>query len=136
MWGSSGTPHNFLLAFIDEFWKTGKIRLLKKWKNLLHVSSFYVCVPKTTIIWGTVPEIRSETEFFVILGHFWPFQPPLPLTTHYTKILKNEKIIWRCHSKLVQHKNTIWCIFTQIWSACTDIIFFHFRLFSALLPHY
>ena len=47
-----------------------------------------------------------------------------------------EKNIWRCHSKLVQHKNTIWCIFTQIWSACTDIIFCHFRLISARLPHY
>ena len=67
MWGSSGTPHNFLLAFIDEFWKTGKIRLLKKWKNLLEISSFYTCVPKTTIMWDTVPKMQSETE----LLSFW-----------------------------------------------------------------
>ena len=34
---------------------------------MLEISS----VPKTTIIWGTVPEIWSETQnFFVILGHF------------------------------------------------------------------
>ena len=37
----------------------------------------------------------------------------------------------------MQQKNTIiWCMLTQIWSACTDIIFRHFRPFFALLPHY
>ena len=46
MWGRRGAPHNFLLAFINERWKTRKIRLLKKWKNLLEISSFYTCVPK------------------------------------------------------------------------------------------
>ena len=52
---------NFLSAFIDELWKTRKIRILKKWKKiLLRISSFYTCVPKATIIWGTVPEIQSE----------------------------------------------------------------------------
>ena len=30
MRGKWGTPQNFLLAFIDELWKTRKIRLLKK----------------------------------------------------------------------------------------------------------
>ena len=28
------TPHNFLLAFIDELWKTWQIRILKKWKKI------------------------------------------------------------------------------------------------------
>ena len=32
------------------FLKHHKIRILKKWKNLLEISSFYTCVPKTTII--------------------------------------------------------------------------------------
>ena len=37
------------------------------------MSSFYTSVTKTTTIWGTFPEIKSETdEFFVILGHFLP----------------------------------------------------------------
>ena len=36
-------------------------------------------VPKTTITRGTVPEIRSETEYFVSLDHFFPFYPsPIP----------------------------------------------------------
>ena len=29
-----GKPQNFLLAFIDELWKTWKIRILKKWKKI------------------------------------------------------------------------------------------------------
>ena len=29
---------------------------------MLKISSFYTCVPKITIIWCTVPEIRSETD--------------------------------------------------------------------------
>ena len=32
-WRRWGKPHNFLLAFIDELWKTQKIRILKKWKK-------------------------------------------------------------------------------------------------------
>ena len=34
MWGRWDTPQNFLLAFIDELWKTWKIRILKKWKKI------------------------------------------------------------------------------------------------------
>ena len=64
-----GTPQNFLLAFIDELWKTQNIRILKNEKNLLEISSFYTWVPKTTITWGTVHEIQSETFFC----HFGPF---------------------------------------------------------------
>ena len=29
-----GTPQNFLLAFIDELWKTRKISILEKWKKI------------------------------------------------------------------------------------------------------
>ena len=37
----------------------------------------------------------------------------------------------------MQQKNTIiWCMLTQIWRACTDIIFCHFRPFFAFLPNY
>ena len=59
--------------------KTPKIRILKKWKKLLEISSFYRCEPKTTIICGTVPEIQSETD--IIFLSFWEFSalyPPPP----------------------------------------------------------
>ena len=35
----------------------------------------------------------------------------------------------------MQQKNTIiWCMLTQLWSACTDIIFWHFRPFCFFAP--
>ena len=41
---------------------------------MLEMSSFYTCVSKTTIIWGTVPEIWSETDrSFYHLGQFLSF---------------------------------------------------------------
>ena len=50
---------------------TQEIRILKKWKKLLEISSFYTCAPKNTTIWGTVPEIWSETD--KKFCHFGPF---------------------------------------------------------------
>ena len=78
---------NFEKPEKSEFWKNEK--------KLLEISSFYTCVPKTTIIWGTVPEIRSETELFAILGHFLPFYTP-SLTTQKTKIFKK----WKKHLEM------------------------------------
>ena len=77
------------------FEKTKKSKFWKNEKKLLEISSFYTCVPKTTIIWGTVPEIRSETELFAILGHFLPFYTP-SLTTQKTKIFKK----WKKHLEM------------------------------------
>ena len=53
------------------------IRILKKWKKYLEMSSFYTCVPEITIIWCMLLEIWSATDFFflVIFGHFLPFYP-------------------------------------------------------------
>ena len=57
--------------------KTQKIRILKKWKTLLEISSFYTNISITTIIWGTVPEIWSETDsIFCYFGPFFAFIPP------------------------------------------------------------
>ena len=64
----------YLLMNFENQKKTTEI-----WENeklLLEMPLFHICVLKTTFIWGTVPEIWSETEFFVILGHFLPFYPP------------------------------------------------------------
>ena len=72
-----GTPQNPFLVFIDEIRKTQKRRILEKWKKNLEISSFYISATKTTIIWGTVSETRSETKFFVILGHFLLFYPTI-----------------------------------------------------------
>ena len=50
---------NFEKPEKSEFWKNEK--------KLLEISSFYTCVPKTTIMWDTVPKMQSETE----LLSFW-----------------------------------------------------------------
>ena len=56
--------------------KTPKNQNFEKMKKLLEISSFYTCVPKTTIIWGMVPEIWSEAgRSFCLLGYFLPFYP-------------------------------------------------------------
>ena len=39
-----------------------KIKILKKWKKHLEISSFYICVPKIMIRWCTVPEIWCATD--------------------------------------------------------------------------
>ena len=68
-----GKLQNFHLASIDELWKTRKIRILKKWeqkkkkKNAGDIIILHMCT-KNTITWDAVSEIRSETEFFVILS--------------------------------------------------------------------
>ena len=48
-----------------------KIKILKKWKKHLEISSFYICAPKSMIRWCTVPEIWCVTD--VIIFHFGPF---------------------------------------------------------------
>ena len=53
--------------------KNPKNQNFEKSKNLMEIS-FYTCVPKITIIWCTVPEIRSETN-----RTFCHFEPLLAL---------------------------------------------------------
>ena len=58
-----------------------------KFKHFTHVT-------KTTIIGGTVPEILSQTEFFVILGHFLSFDPlNNPNNQNLEKIKKTLQIL-------------------------------------------
>ena len=61
---------------------------------------FYKFVSKTTIIWGTVPKIQSETDR--IFFHFGVFLALLPFPLYLqqpgkSKFWINEKSIWRCH---------------------------------------
>ena len=56
---------------LTNFYPTNKI--FKKWKKPLKILSFYICLPRMTIIWCTVPEIWSSTGNFLILDHFLPF---------------------------------------------------------------
>ena len=57
-----GNMGHFLPFYLPPPLKPPKIRILKKWKKLLYVSSFYVCVLKIMIRWCTVPEIWCVTD--------------------------------------------------------------------------
>ena len=54
-----------------------KIKILKKWKKHLEISSFYTSVPKIMIICYIVPEIWCLTDVIVIF-HFGLFFTLLP----------------------------------------------------------
>ena len=55
-----------------------KIKILKKWKICLEMSSFYIYVPKIMIRWCTVLKICCVTEVINIShsGLFFPLLPP------------------------------------------------------------
>ena len=69
---------------------TQKIKILKKWKKHLEISSFYICVPKIIFRWCTVPEIRCVMDLIIfILGHFLLFNPPnKPKNQNFEKMKK------------------------------------------------
>ena len=75
-----GERQNFLLFWIifgPFTLTTWEIKILKKWKKRLEMSSFYTCVPKIAI-WCMLPEIWSATD--IIFYHFGPFSS---LLNHY-----------------------------------------------------
>ena len=91
MWKRWDTPQNFLLAFIDELWKTWKIRILKKGekkkKKLLEISWFYSCVPKATIIMSTELH-RILLSFWAIFCPFTYHSPNNPENQNFEKMKK------------------------------------------------
>ena len=122
---------NFEKPEKSEFWKIEK--------KLLKISSFYTCTKNHNHMRYSFWDMEWD-RIFCQFGPFFIFCPPPP----HSPINNNPgnqnfewKKIWRCHHfKLVQQKNMIiWCMLTQIWSM-TDINFYHFRPFFALLSHY
>ena len=135
VWRRWDKPHNSLLTFIDELWKTPKISDLKKWKKiLLEMSSFCTCLPKTTIIWGTVPKIQSEINLFC---HFGPFFVPPPLspilTTRKPKFGKHVKKIWRCYPfTYMHHKSWSYDVWFARYKVQKTKFFCHYGPYFAL----
>ena len=50
---------------------TQKIKILKKWKKCLEISSFYTSVPKIMIICYTIPEILRMMNVIVTFFSSW-----------------------------------------------------------------
>ena len=96
--------------------------------------TFYTCVPKITIIWGTVPEIRSET--YRTFCHFGPLFALLPFDgPKKSKFWKNEKNTWRYyHFTNVYHKwqsYDVW--FLRYGVQQTELLVF-WTIFSPFTP--
>ena len=67
-----------------------KIKIFKKWKKFLEISSFYICVPKIIIRWWTVPEISCVTDV-IVFSHFGIFFTLLPPNSPKNQNIKNMK---------------------------------------------
>ena len=109
-----------------------KIKILKKCKKLLEISSLCTCSPKIMIIWCTVPQIWSETDrnFFVILSHFLPFYP-LPNDPKKSKFCKNKNApgdIIILHMCTKNHNHIMYAS----WDTECNRCFCHFEPFFAL----
>ena len=105
------------LPFYPSPLKPEKLEFWKNEKKLLEISSFYICVPKVTIIWGPPPEIHSGTDR--IFCHFRLLFALLPpLTTRKIKILKK----WKKHLEISSFYT---CVpqTTIIWSATKFLLF-------------
>ena len=93
-------------------------------KKLLEISLFYKCLPKTTTLWGRVPEIQRERHFFFC--HFGPFAallpPPLPppLTTRKMKKQLEMHSFYTCVPKIM----IVWCMLPEIWKEQDNFLSF------------
>ena len=130
-WDTKWDRQNFL-----SFWAifctfnsltTWKIKLFKKWKKHLEISTFYTCATKITIIWCMLPEIWSATDisyhFGPFFAHYWPRKLKFGKTVGNT---------WRYYPFThVYHKwrsYDIWLLKYKV----QQTVFCHFRPFSDL----
>ena len=113
---------------------------IKIWKKCKKIRGRIILLHKFTLNEGHMMygswDLRRNGQFFVILGHFLPFDAPNPKNQNFEKIKKMKKKkksleilpFYSCVPQLT----IIWCIVPEIWSA-TDWIFCHFGWFFALL---
>ena len=105
----------------------------KKPPKLLEISSFYICVPETTIIWVWFLSHSMWDRIFCHFGPFFSFYSPNnPQYRNFEKVKKpsGDVVILRMCTK--NHDHIIYV--PELWSV-TDIIFCHFGPFFVLLPH-
>ena len=106
-WDMARDRCNFYFSFWDIFCPltARKIKMSKKWKKPLEISSFYTSVPKIMIIYYTVPEIWHVT-YVIFIFHFGLFFALLPSQQpKKSKFLKNENT-WRYHFT---------CVYQKLW---------------------
>ena len=74
-----GTPQNFLLALIDELWKTWKIRILKKWKKIAgDIIILHMCTKNHNHMRYSSWDTKWD-RIFCHFGSFFAFLTPSPI---------------------------------------------------------
>ena len=113
--------------------KAQKIKILKKWKKCLDISSFYMCTKNCDQImyssWDMVHDrCNCCFSFWAVCCPFTPQQPKKP------KFWKNEKNFLEISSFYICIPKIMirWCTVPEIW-CMTDVIIFHFGPFFSLL---
>ena len=137
-WNMACDVCNFYFSFWAFFYPftpltAQKIKISKKFKKFLEISSFYTSVPKIMIIGYTVPEIWHMTDIIVIF-HFGLFF--CPFTVQKMKISKKIKKFLEISSFYTSVPKIIIICYTVpgIWHVMYVIFIFHFGLFFTLLP--
>ena len=108
-----------------------KLNFEKMKKIARDIIMLYKCTKSHNHMSSGSWDTKWNTEFLVILGHFWPFYPPPSLmTTWKIKILKN----WKKHLEISSFytcvPKMIWCILLEVWN------FFSFsNIFCPFAPH-
>ena len=73
-----------------------KMKMKKKWKKHLDISSFYTSIPKIMIIYYTFRRYGTwQMLLFFIVGYFFPLKSPNSPKNQSLKKMK--KWGWRCH---------------------------------------
>ena len=83
VWFWSKLCPNCTILLKQDFW--GKLTNANFVNILCPITQKYFKIPKTTIIWGTVPEIQSETNLFCHFGPIFALQPPIQKTKIFEK---------------------------------------------------
>ena len=128
-----GTPQNFLLAFIDELWKTRKIRILKKWTKISrNIIILHMCTKSQShevqfLRYWVRQNFLSFWAIFCLLYCSWDmardrcnyisfwaiyFQPKK------WKFQKNEKNTWRYHHFTQVHQKSCSCSWDMAHDRC------------------
>ena len=105
-YGVRQTEFFVILVYFLPFYPltTHKIKILKKWKKKLYMSSFYIWVSKIMIIYASWDMECNRNNFLSFWAMFWPFTP---LLTPKTKIWKKfGKNAWRFYP--------FTCVYSQV----------------------
>ena len=112
------------------------MKISKKWKKCLGISSFNTSVPKILITCFSIPEVWCVT-YVIVTFHFelffCPFNPPnSPKNNNFKKLKTPPGYIIILHMCTKNHDHMLYCSWDMVHDWCN--CYFSFWAFFALLP--